>query len=92
MLFLKDPGARLDYAVDWTAACGTGRTIAASSWHAAPEGEGGILIVDDAVEGAVARVWIEGGREGEVAQLVNRVTLSDGTVDERSVTIRVGER
>ena len=35
---------------------------------------------------------LSGGIVGRVYRLTNRVTLSDGQVDERSVTMRVEER
>lgn len=92
MLFLKDPGARIDYAIDWTAACGPGRGIAASSWSVRPAGDHGLTIAETGVDGATTTAWIEGGREGDVVTLVNRVTFTDGAIDERSVTLRVGER
>jgi hypothetical protein len=92
MLFLKDRHARLDYRVDWAAMCGDGRTIASSEWRLEPSAGGGVLIVGSDVEGTSTRVWIEGGRDGEVVALVNHVAFSDGSIDERSVTVRVGER
>ncbi len=92
MLFLKDPAARLDYAIDWTAALAVGRSIAGSSWQVVPARDGGVRVAASSVEGATTVAWVEGGREGDVVLLVNRVTFSDGLVDERSVTLRVGER
>jgi hypothetical protein len=91
-MFLKDPAARLDYEVDWSAICGPDRAVVAADWTVTPQQDGGVTIADESLEACVARVWIEGGRDGDVVSLVNRAIFSDGTIDERSVPIRVGER
>jgi hypothetical protein len=91
-MFLKDGGARLDYEIDWTAVCGPDRGIEASDWSVVPAREGGVRILGQAIEGNRTIAWVEGGREGDVVGLVNRVAFTDGTADERSVTLRVGER
>ncbi|MFN7177295.1 MAG: hypothetical protein ACK4MX_10460 [Thermaurantiacus sp.] len=91
-MFLKDPDARLDYEVDWSAVCGPDRDIVQSEWTVTPPREAGVTIVDESLEDCVARVWVQGGQDGDVVALVNRAMFSDGAIDERSVAIRVGER
>lgn len=91
-MFLKDPDARLDYEVDWSAMCGAERAVVASSWRVSPEREGGVAVSGQSLDGNIARAWVDGGREGEVVAVVNRAVFSDGAIDERSITIRVGER
>jgi hypothetical protein len=39
-----------------------------------------------------AAVTLAGGIAGHVYRVTNRVTLSDGQIDERSMTVRVEER
>jgi hypothetical protein len=91
-MFLKDPNARLDYEVDWSAMCGADRSIVSSSWLVSPQREGGVAVSGDSLDGNVARVWIDGGEDGDLVLVVNRAVFSDGAIDERSVTIRIGER
>ena len=88
-MFLKDAEATLDYRVDWSAATGGGLTIMASNWAAGP---GGLVVADSGLDGAVAWVRLSGGTPGAVCLVRNRAVFSDGSADERSLTIRVGAR
>ncbi|WP_164115687.1 hypothetical protein [Sphingorhabdus sp. Alg239-R122] len=45
-LYLKDPGARLDYAMDWSAGYLDGQVITASDWHVVPAEEGGLALFE----------------------------------------------
>lgn len=69
--YLKDPHARVDYAIDWGGYL-DGQTIAESQWSVTPDEAGGIV--------------------GRTYSLANRVTMSDGSVDERSIVLRVEDR
>ncbi len=89
---LKDPGARTAHGVDWGAAYLGTRAITASSWSVAPEEEGGIAILSQSQDFTTTSVVIEGGRPGHVYRLTNRVTMTDGTSDERALVLRVEER
>lgn len=91
-MFLKDPQASLDYRVDWAAALGSGATISASSWTVRPAEASGITVSTEGLQGLVATARLGGGVPGHVYVVGNRVTLSDGTSDERSLTIRVEDR
>jgi hypothetical protein len=91
-MFLKDPDALLDYAVDWGAALGVGTSIAASDWAVRPDEPGGLSVMRADLAGAVASVRLAGGVPGHVYAVGNLVTLADGTADERSLTIRVEDR
>jgi hypothetical protein len=91
-MFLKDPDAAIDYRVDWAAALGGELSLASSMWTVAPLEAGG-LTASGGVTGlsdTVAR--LSGGIAGHVYRVGNRVTFSDGSVDERSLVVRVGER
>ncbi len=91
-MFLKDPQASLDYRVDWAAALGPGAVISTSNWAVRPVEAGGVAVSDFGLVGLVASARLGGGVPGHVYVVGNRVTLADGTSDERSLTIRVEDR
>lgn len=90
-VFLKDPGARLDYAVDWTQAA-DGHAVVDSEWSVAPIEAGGVTIEAEALSGPRAAVTLAGGRAGCVYRLGNTVTLADGRRDVRVLTLRIDAR
>jgi hypothetical protein len=89
--YLKDPDATSDHAIDWTDYL-DGRTIVASSWSVEPAEAGGIAIAEASFDGGRAAVRLVGGIVGHAYCLANRVTLSNGSSDNRSVTLRVEQR
>lgn len=91
-LHLKDPEARIAYAVDWGAAYLGSQTIAASAWAVTPAEAGGLVVVSGARDGRTTSALVEGGVAGRLYRLTNRVTLSDGSADERSLAVRVEQR
>ncbi len=91
-MFLKDPGSTLDYRVDWTAASAEGQSIAASSWQVEPAGDGGLQVEASDLADKLATVRLSGGGVGMLYRVVNRVTFSNGSVDERTLALRVEER
>lgn len=91
-MFLKDPDAILEYRVDWNDALVLGVSIMASEWRVKPVEEGGIAIVSTSREDGFGKVVLNGGLPGHVYEVGNLVTMSDGTVDERTVVIRVENR
>lgn len=90
-LYVKDPQARVDHAIDWSAYLAE-QSLVASLWTVTPQEAGGLLVETQAFEAQRSSVRLSGGVVGRVYRLTNRVTLSDGQVDERSVTMRVEER
>lgn len=91
-LFVKDPDSRIDHAMDWaTLNLGINR-IAASDWIVAPQEEGGLSVMASGHDGLATYATVEGGRPGRCYDLVNRVTLGNGEVVERSTTFRVEQR
>lgn len=84
----KDPNARLDFAIDWSATLPDGDTITSSLW----------LVPDDlttdtpSIDGTTTSVWITGGVAGRTYQVVNRVTTDEGRVDDRTLRITVTNR
>ena len=91
-MMVKDPDARVDFEFDWAGACPDGQAMAASGWTVAPDEAGGVT-VEAAWHGlARAAVTLAGGVAGHAYRVTNRVTMSDGQVEERSMTLRVEDR
>ncbi|EQB06343.1 archaellum component FlaG (FlaF/FlaG flagellin family) [Sphingobium wenxiniae] len=90
-LYLKDPQARIDHEIDWSAYL-AGQHVIASAWHVGPGEAGGIAVEADAFEERRTSVRLSGGVVGRLYCVTNRVTLSDGQEDERSIHVRVEER
>lgn len=91
-LFLKDPGAALDYGVDWADALAADTTLVSAGWAIEPAEAGGLVAAGARIEGAQALVRLSGGRAGQVYRATCRAALSDGSADERTLVIRVEER
>jgi hypothetical protein len=93
--FRKDPDATLDYGFDWEAPADEGgpylesaETISASVWTV-PDG---LTEVSDEADDTTTKVWISGGTAGNSYTVSNKITTSEGRIDERSFVIIVGER
>lgn len=84
----KDPDARLDWIFDWNDWLGEGETISTSEFFAS------VGIVIDATDETTktATAWLTGGTAGQVYELTNRITSTDGRIDDRTITIRCTER
>lgn len=91
-LFVKDPQSRIDYRIDWGAAYLGTNLIVASIWEVSPDADGGVAVAGSSHDGRSAVVTLVGGHTGASYALINRVTLSNGEIDERSVAIRVEQR
>lgn len=93
-IFLKDPGATLDYAVDWSAGylSDPAVTIATSTWRVDPADAGGLLATDGRIEAGRTIVTLAAGVPGRLYQITNQVTFSDGGSDERLLAVRVEDR
>ena len=89
--YLKDPEARVDYAIDWGLYL-DGQTVVDSGWTVAPDEEGGVAIEEDSFALDQTAVRLSGGMAGHSYQVSNQVTLSDGSADARSLIVRVEER
>ena len=66
--------------------------IAASNWTVEPLEAGGVTVETHAFDTVRTSARLSGGREGVCYRVTNRVTLSDGQADERSMTLRVEQR
>lgn len=88
-MFVKDPGARLDYRMDWADRLPPDSTLVASSWTSSPAG---LELSDMAQDEHQTLVWISGGTAGLRYRVTNRVQFSDGAIDERTILVRVEQR
>lgn len=87
---VKDPGAALDYSINWGGGyLQAGETLSSSSWLVSPNE---LTLSGAGILAGLATVTVSGGVVGRIYQLSNRVTTSQGRTDERSITIRVEQR
>jgi hypothetical protein len=87
--FVKDPGAILDYSIDWGPWL-DGDTISTSSWIVESP-----LIVPSGSESftsTVTTLFLSGGDAGSNYVVTNQVTTVGNRTDERSIEIRVRNR
>ena len=91
-LLLKDPGAMLDYSVDWGRDYLDGDALAASDWSVAPVEPGGVAVVASQFDLLVATVEVSGGKAGTLYRLTNHVVTASGHEDRRSIMLRVEPR
>jgi hypothetical protein len=93
-LLLKDPGATLEYQIDWGAdyLVATGDALAASSWSVSPVDEGGVVIASSQFDLLVSTVTVGGGRPGRIYRVTNQVVTAAGREDRRSIMLRVEQR
>lgn len=91
-MVVKDPDARIDYEFDWGVAYPEGQAVVASGWTVVPADAGGVAVAASAHDLTRATATLAGGVAGHIYRVTNRVTLSDGQIDERSMTVRVEER
>lgn len=91
-LLLKDPGASLDYSVDWGADYLGADGLAASSWTVEPAETPGLSIDASEYGLLIATVQVSGGVPGRLYRLTNHVTTAGGRDDSRSIMLRVEKR
>ena len=85
--FEKDPDALLDFQVDWAAWLSEGDTIASSTWDV-PDG---LVEESSSATTTTATVWLSGGTAGSTYKIANRITTTDGRIDDRTLYIMVEE-
>ena len=76
----------LDYQIDWTTWL-DGDTIATSTWIV----PAGITRDSDSKSNTATTIWLSGGTDGEVYEIVNRITTAGGRTQDRTVSITVKE-
>jgi hypothetical protein len=87
--FIKDPGAVLDYSIEWSKWL-AGDQIQTSTWTVSDPG--GIEAANDSNTATRTTVWLSGGVAGQSCKVTNCITTSGGRTDEWSVTIQVQDR
>lgn len=85
--YTKDPGAALDYGIDWDDWLGTD-TIASSSWTVPT----GLTQDSDSHDTTGTTVWLSGGTVGQFYLVTNHITTAGGRADERTIRIVVVDR
>jgi len=91
-IFLKDPTAAIDYAIDWSAGYLGDQSITASNWQVAPIETGGVTVVASKRGAARTSATLGGGIAGHVYRVTNRIVLTDTRSDKRTITVRVDGR
>lgn len=91
-IFVKDPAALVDYAVDWTAGYLNNQTIASSEWRVIPDGAGTIIVEAQSIDAGRTVATLSGGRNGGLYHITNKIGTSDGRIDERTLVVRVEDR
>lgn len=87
-VYIKDPGATLDYSFDWTDWLGTGETITATSWT----GDAGITLGAQTFSAYTSTCRISGGTAGSNYTATCQITTSTGEIDRRSLQLKVQNR
>lgn len=90
--YLKDPVATLRYAIDWTSRYLSDDSIISSTWSILPSADDGLAVAGSDAEGNITRARLSGGTPGIVYRVTNQIALASGDVDERAITIRIGDR
>jgi len=88
--YTKDPDAKLDYSKDW-ASWLAGDTIATSDWTITGPDNSLIKSVSPAPSNSTtkATVWLEGGTDGAVYTVRNRITTAAGRIEDATILIRI---
>lgn len=88
--FIKDPQARLDYAVDWSAWLAAAETISAQTVTVTS----GDVTLDGspAQASGVVTQWLTAGTLDTTSRVRFHITTSAGRQDDRSLTIDVRDR
>ena len=89
----KDPGATLQYAVDWSEWLPTGDTIDTTTWvQESVHTNGNLTLSGSATLNGVNTIDISGGTEGELYTVRNTITTNENLTDVRRFRIKVEKR
>jgi hypothetical protein len=88
--FIKDPDAELNYVFDWSSWLPSGVTISSQTTTV----QTGLTLESESITDSSTSVTVKisGGTNGSDYTVANKVTLSDGQIDERTIYIRVRQR
>lgn len=86
--FVKDPNAIRTFGINWAAFLGV-LTFSTSVWSVV---SGTVVIDSNTTSTTYALVKLSGGTESEKCALRNRVTRSDGEIDDQTIWVRIKEK
>jgi len=84
----KDPGATLDYAIDWSQWLGDDDSISSASASA----DDGISVDSDDMAGNHHVIWLSGGQARRIYTVTSRIVTAGGRIDDRSIQVYVVDR
>lgn len=87
-VYIKDPGASLDYSFDWTDWLGTNETISSATWTV----PAGLSKVSEVNTAYIATCRISGGTAGVNYTVTCQITTNQGEIDRRSLQLNVQNR
>lgn len=87
---VKDPLARVPIDIDWEPWLTAESAVIDTSVWASSEAE--LVLEDESVNGAVARVFISGGLSGKTYRLRNVITTDNDLEDARTIDVVVRNR
>lgn len=89
---IKDPDAKLPFAVDWSQwLANEGDTAASATWIT-PVGIVREASPAPSLTGGTATAWFSGGTHGTDYRVTCRLTTAGGRIDDRTLTIKVRTR
>lgn len=81
----KDPSANTLYGFDWSSWLQTGETISVSVWFCHPD----MSIVSSDYDPSGTSVLVSGGKRQRKYVITNRITTSNGRIEDRSFRVEV---
>lgn len=87
--YIKDPDSlQRTFGIEWANFL-EGLPFSTSVWTVI---EGAVVIESDTVSGTLSLVQLSGGTTGEKCALRNRVTRSDGEMDDQTIYVKIKEK
>ena len=84
---IHDPLDSKDYSIDWSRWLAPGETIVASSWVAPTN----LIISVTSFTTNLTTVWLTGGgQSGNIADVQNKITTSQGRIAVKTVSLPIG--
>ena len=89
--YVKDPDARLDFAIDWTPFLGTD-TIDTVEWlDPTPDTDPPLVVEDEGLDGNTHVAYVSGGKLNRAYRVTSRVTTAEGRIQDETITIVITE-
>jgi hypothetical protein len=86
--FFKDPGAALDYTVDWSRWMPSGDAIASVDWTV----DDGIFDAKETNDDDSSTIWLSSGTAGTTYKIVAQITTDDTRIAERAFEVNIIDR